>query len=208
MRLDRRSVILGGASTALSACMNEPGRAGKTQADMILHGGQVLTVDDKFSKRTAVAVKDGKILATGGPELLNNFDAPVKADLAGRTLMPGFTDCHVHIYSIAPRAIEPDKPKSIAELKDMLRAKARELGKGEWITGYGWDEALWTERRNPTRADLDAAAPEDPGSAHPRRRAFRPSPTRWPSRKQTSPGTPRTRKAASSSAGLTARQAV
>ncbi|HVY89449.1 MAG TPA: amidohydrolase [Hyphomonadaceae bacterium] len=162
MRVDRRSVILGGASTALSACMNQPGRAGKTQADMILHGGQVLTVDEKFSKRTAVAVKDGKVIATGGAELLNNFDAPTKVDLAGRTLMPGFSDCHVHIYSLAPRAIEPDKPKSIAELQDVLRAKAKELGKGEWITGYGWDEALWTEKRNPTRADLDAAAPDNP----------------------------------------------
>ena len=39
---------------------------------------------------------------------------------------------------------------------------AKQLGPGEWITGYGWDEALLAEKRNPTRKDLDAAAPANP----------------------------------------------
>ncbi len=44
----------------------------------------------------------------------------------------------------------------------MLRAKARELGPGEWITGYGWDEAQWIDKRNPTKADIDRAVPDNP----------------------------------------------
>jgi predicted amidohydrolase YtcJ len=159
MRVGRRDVLLGGSALLFGGCNV---RGPQSEADLILHGGQVLTVDAKFSTASAVAVKGGRIAAVGGAELLENWKAPKIVDLAGRTLMPGFNDTHVHIYSLSPRAIEPDKVKSIAELQDVLRAKAAALGKGEWITGYGWDEALLSEKRNPLRADLDAAAPDNP----------------------------------------------
>jgi predicted amidohydrolase YtcJ len=159
MRIGRRELLLGGSAALVAGCQPKPAAEA---ADLILHGGQVLTVDAKFAKATAVAVKDGKFVAVGGPEILDAFQAPERIDLAGRTLMPGFTDAHVHIYSLAPRAIEPDKVKSIAELQDVIRAKAQELGKGEWITGYGWDEAQLAEKRNPLRSDLDKAAPDNP----------------------------------------------
>ncbi len=161
MKLGRRTVLLGG-SAALLGCTAQSKSPAAALADLILFNGQILTVDPRFSVRSALAVKDGKILAVGGPEILDAFEAANRIDLAGRTLMPGFNDTHVHIYSLSPRAIEPDKVKSIAELKDVLRAKARELGRGEWITGYGWDEALLAEKRNPLKADLDAAAPDNP----------------------------------------------
>jgi predicted amidohydrolase YtcJ len=159
MRIGRRELLLGGSAALAAACQGKP--AGQA-ADMIFHGGQVLTVDPKFTKANAIAVKDGRIVAVGGSELLQAWSSPNTVDLAGRTLMPGFNDAHVHIYSLSPRAIEPDKVKSIAELQEVLRAKAAQLGKGEWITGYGWDEALLSEKRNPTRADLDAATPDNP----------------------------------------------
>jgi predicted amidohydrolase YtcJ len=159
MRVGRRDVLLGGSALLFGGCNV---RGPQSEADLILHGGQVLTVDAKFSTASAVAVKGGRIAAVGGAELLDNWKAPKIVDLAGRTLMPGFNDTHVHIYSLSPRAIEPDRVKSIAELQDVLRAKAAALGKGEWITGYGWDEALLSEKRNPLRADLDAAAPDNP----------------------------------------------
>jgi hypothetical protein len=160
MRMERRTLLLAG-SAALLGCGPQAKKAGAA-ADLILFNGQVLTIDPGFSVRSAVAVKGGKILAVGGPEILGNFQAPEMIDLAGRTLMPGFIDAHVHIYSLSPRAIEPDKVKSIAELQEVIRAKAQELGKGEWITGYGWDEAQLTEKRNPLRGDLDKAAPDNP----------------------------------------------
>src|SRR5689334_22273047 len=156
MRIGRRELLIGGSAALAAACQGKP--AGQA-ADMIFHGGQVLTVDSKFTKATAVAVKDGRIAAVGGPELLQAWSSPNTVDLAGRTLLPGFNDAHVHIYSLSPRAIEPDKVKSIAELQEALRAKAAQLGKGEWITGYGWDEAQLAEKRNPARADLDIATP-------------------------------------------------
>jgi len=132
------------------------------KADLILRDGKVLTVDKDFSVKSAVAVKDGKIVAVGGPEIMQRYSAPTVIDLKGRTLMPGFIDAHVHMQPMAPRQISMEGVKSIADLQERIRAKAQQLGPGEWITGFGWDEALLTDKRVPLRGDLDAAAPNNP----------------------------------------------
>jgi predicted amidohydrolase YtcJ len=131
-------------------------------ADVLLVNGKVLTVDPQFSIQSAVAVKDGKILAVGGNEIARKYKAPTTIDLRGRVLMPGFMDTHVHVFGRSRRDVELADAASIAELQQIVRAKAQELGAGEWVTGYGWDEAKFAEKRNPTRADLDAAAPDNP----------------------------------------------
>ena len=134
----------------------------KDAADLILYNGKVLTVDKDFSIKSAVVVKDGKILAVGGNELADAYTAAKKVDLKGRTLMPGFMDNHLHPKSMSHRSIDPTKANSIVDIQSQLRAKAKELGPGEWITGYGWDEALLKEKRNLTRKDLDVATPNNP----------------------------------------------
>jgi len=139
----------------------EPAKA-QAPADMILFNGKVLTVDRDFSIASTVVVKDGKILAVGGPDLASDYVAPTRVDLRGRTLMPGFIDTHLHLIGFSHRQVAVDQATSITELKAMVAAKAKALGPGEWVTGYGWDEALLAEKRVPTRADLDAAAPDNP----------------------------------------------
>lgn len=134
----------------------------KVAADLILYDGKVLTVDKSFSVESAIVVKDGKILAVGGSELTEAYSAPRKVDLKGRTVIPGFMDTHLHPQSMSHRAIDPTKAKSIVEIQAQLRAKAKRLGPGEWIIGYGWDEALLAEKRNITRKDLDVATPNNP----------------------------------------------
>lgn len=131
-------------------------------ADLVLFNGQVLTVDKSFSIQRAVAIKDGRILAVGGDEIARNYKAPVRIDLKGRTLLPGFMDNHLHPRMSSPRSVDVSDAKSIAEIQARVRAKAAQLGPGQWITGYGWAETNLTERRNVVRADLDAAAPRNP----------------------------------------------
>jgi predicted amidohydrolase YtcJ len=63
---------------------------------------------------------------------------------------------------LSPRSIDAAQAHSIGELQGMIRKKAQQLGKGEWITGYGWAEANLAEKRNVLRADLDAASPDNP----------------------------------------------
>jgi hypothetical protein len=131
-------------------------------ADLILYNGNVLTVDKQFSVMSAVAVKDGKIVAVGGDEVRKNYTAKQEMDLQGKTLIPGFSDMHLHPRTVSPRDIPVAKARSIAELQDMLRAKAKQLGPGEWITGRDWQESNLKENRNITKEDLDAAAPNNP----------------------------------------------
>lgn len=134
----------------------------KEPVDLLIRGGKVLTVDKDFTVVSAVAVKDGKVVAVGGEELAKTFKPAKTVDLKGRTLMPGFNDTHVHMASMSHRQISMDGVTSIADLQARIAAKAKELGPGEWITGAGWDEAQLVEKREPLRADLDAAAPNNP----------------------------------------------
>jgi predicted amidohydrolase YtcJ len=71
-------------------------------------------------------------------------------------------DTHVHIIPQGRRDLDLNEIHSIKELQDAVRAKAQELGPGEWVTGSGWDEAKFAQKRNPVRADLDVAAPSNP----------------------------------------------
>tara|TARA_A100001391_G_scaffold130111_8_gene89525 strand:+ start:34519 stop:36213 length:1695 start_codon:yes stop_codon:yes gene_type:complete len=134
----------------------------KVDADLILHNGTILTVDDQFSVAQAVVVDDGRIVAIGDEAIVAEYDAPNIIDLNGRTAMPGFMDTHFHPGSRSPRSVPANQASSIAELQEMVRKKAEELGPGEWVTGYGWAEANLAENRNVTRADLDVAAPDNP----------------------------------------------
>lgn len=134
----------------------------REQADLLICNARVLTVDRAFSIQSTLAVRGERIIAVGGPELCKALDAKKVIDLQGKTLMPGFTDTHVHPIPIAPSDIDTASARSISDIQAMLRVKAQQLGPGKWITGSGWDEAKFAEKRNPSRADLDAASPENP----------------------------------------------
>ena len=153
-----RRRLLPALATVLATCASEPAE----EVDLLLHNGKVVTVDAEFSIRSAVAVRDGKIVAVGGDELCRRFHATQTIDLEGKVLLPGFNDTHIHISGEAPWSIDLTETKSIAELQDQVRAKVKQLGAGEWVTGYGWSEDAFAEGRRPLRADLDEAAPQSP----------------------------------------------
>ena len=154
-----------GASVSISLCCLVAVRVWAAElqhADLLLTNGKVITVDSKFSIATTVAVRDGHIVEVGGDEVAAKFETARKLDVGGRAVLPGFNDTHIHVNAMPHRAIDLESARSIVQIQDRLRAKAKQLGPGQWITGYGWDEALLAEHRNPSRADLDAAAPDNP----------------------------------------------
>lgn len=160
MHLTRRAHLL--TSMAVALGLGAGSASAAEHADLLLYNGKVLTVDRDFSIRKAIAVRGGRIVEIGDDDLSSKYEARTKIDLGGRTLMPGFIDTHLHIYSLARRQVVIESARSIKEIQQIVRAKAAELGPGEWITGYGWDEAVFVEGRNLNRADLDAAAPDNP----------------------------------------------
>ncbi len=130
--------------------------------DLILTNGKVVTVDSAFSIHDTVVVDEGKVVETGSAALLEKYQADSLVDLQGKTLMPAFVDSHTHIRGRPNRYIELSEVTSIGEMQDVLRAKAAQLGEGDWITGYGWSEDQLVDGRRPVREDLDAAAPNNP----------------------------------------------
>jgi predicted amidohydrolase YtcJ len=163
MKISRREVlsIMGGAAAGAAVQVNL--RAQGQPADLILYNGKIVTVDAAFSIHQAIVVKDGRVVAVGGNELRNRYTAATTIDLRGRTALPGFHDTHIHLAGHSRRYIDLTETTSLAQLKQQVRDKAKELGPKEWITGAGWDEYHFTdEERKPVRSDLDQAAPNNP----------------------------------------------
>ncbi|MFT2017542.1 amidohydrolase [Streptomyces sp. 796.1] len=144
-------------------------------ADLILTGGDVLTIDAAFTVAQAVAVRDRRILAVGSAAEIAAYAGPTTrvVELAGRTVLPGINDSHLHAAAWAltspPFALDISHPavRSISDIADAVRQAAAQTPAGAWITGLGWDngylaECLADPERRPRRADLDAAAPDHP----------------------------------------------
>ncbi|NNF14304.1 MAG: amidohydrolase [Gemmatimonadetes bacterium] len=143
---------------ALALCACTP----PEPADLVLTGGTIAVVDDAFTLHSTLVVRDGRVLAVGGPELASEYAATRTVDLDGRLVVPGFNDTHTHIRGSARRHIDLGGVESIVEIQALVRAKAEELGEGEWVTGYGWSEDELAEGRRPLRPDLDEVAPSNP----------------------------------------------
>lgn len=130
--------------------------------DSIFSNGKIITVDGQFSIHSVAVVNNGRIVETGDQSLLGKYQSSNVIDLQGKTVLPGFIDSHTHIRGRPERFIELSEVSSIVEMQALIRAKALELGEGEWITGYGWSEDQLAEGRKPLRQDLDEAAPANP----------------------------------------------
>ncbi len=135
-------------------------------ADVILVNGKILTVDHDFTVHEAVAVRGQHIAAVGSSERVRNLAGPQTKviDLAGKTLIPGLIDSHVHPSGASMYEFDHPIPEmeSIADVLAYVRARAKVTPPGEWIQMRQVFITRLKEQRYPTRAELDAAAPEHP----------------------------------------------
>ncbi|MFC2075932.1 amidohydrolase [candidate division KSB1 bacterium] len=146
---------------AISGC-----GSGGPAADLVLYGGQVLTINETIPMAEAVAVIGDRIAWMGSSGEAKGWigeDTRV-IDLDGRLVIPGIIDAHVHFLSGGLRLMQLDcrEARSSEELVGLVKNKAARLSKGEWITGGGWDESLWDSPKLPDRHLLDRAAPNNP----------------------------------------------
>jgi len=148
------------------ACLPAVAAAVAEAADLVLEGGIVVTLDDARPRAEAVAVRGGRIVAVGSAAdmkpLLGIRTRVI--DLAGRTVVPGLTDAHVHVEGLGT-ALERLDLVGATSLDDALgraAAAASKLPAGEWLLGRGWDQNDWPGKRFPTAVDLDRAAGERP----------------------------------------------
>jgi len=133
-------------------------------ADFVFRGGGVYTVDAARPWAAAVAVLDGAIVYVGDDIGAAAFIGPATrfVDLVGRMLLPGFVEGHIHpiIGATATRGVDLqyDSP---AEMVEVLRAYARQIGTVDVIRGFGWRYGAFPPS-GPHRELLDAIWPDTP----------------------------------------------
>jgi predicted amidohydrolase YtcJ len=108
---------------------------------------------------------DGKVRQViERPELVRLAGITSTIDGGGRTMLPGLIDAHGHVVDLGTAAmtVQLTGTSSIADLQQRLRAYAAANPSKAWISGFGWNQELWPDKRYPTAADLDAVVPDRP----------------------------------------------
>jgi len=135
-------------------------------ADLIFINGNVYTVDDKNPRAEAIAIEGNTISFVGSnvEALKLRADRTRLVDLAGKTVVPGFSDSHCHIFGIGERemSLNLEGTNSCEDFLAKVKERVAKTERGGWITGRGWIETFWKPPQFPTRADLDAIAPQNP----------------------------------------------
>jgi len=159
----------------IAVALGSSSQAQKSAApDLILFHATILTgeglAEGKPRIVTAMAVRDGKVLALGNDDSIKRLAGPntrlVNLDgskLAGSEdggnvfVMPGLNDAHTHLGGAGQTKLNVDLTgsSSLQEMLQRIQAKAAQSPAGHWLTGGGWDHTLWANKTLPTRQDLD-----------------------------------------------------
>jgi len=153
---------------AAAAVLALPARAQDRACDeLVLYNGKIVTLDAGNTIASSVVIRGGQIAAIGTARGIPKRDACAKpVDLRGHTAIPGLVDSHEHFVTLSQRPgfdTRLDTTTSIAEVQDAIRRRAKTAKPGAWITAVGgWNPVQFAEKRLPTLAELDAAAPNNP----------------------------------------------
>jgi predicted amidohydrolase YtcJ len=134
------------------------------EADLLLTNGHLITLDDRASSASAMAVKDGRIIAVGSDSEVQTFSAARHTNLQGKTITPGFIDSHIHLYAYGEMLLrQADLVGSgrVDEILSRLQSLAARRP-GDWLQGHGFDNDKLREKRFPSRAELDKISKTQP----------------------------------------------
>ncbi|HEX3319926.1 MAG TPA: amidohydrolase [Terriglobales bacterium] len=138
----------------------------RSEPDLILYNANVWTVSPRQPRAQAIAISNGRFLASGTNEEILALAAgsPKKIDLGGKTVLPGFIDAHSHPAQAGLahlRMVDCDL-RSIADILKALRERAAKTPPGAWVLGFKYDDTKTAEGRPLTLKDLDEAVPDHP----------------------------------------------
>jgi predicted amidohydrolase YtcJ len=134
--------------------------------DLILHNGRITTLDPKYPEARNLGIRGGLVVGVDDAETYQPGPDTRVIDLQGRRVIPGLNDSHLHVirgglnYNMELRW---DGVPSIADALRMLREQASRTPTGQWVRVVGgWSEFQFAERRMPTLAEINEAAPDTP----------------------------------------------
>ena len=153
-------------ATALAGCGSK--QAPSTAPVTVFENGTILPVDPAFSVHEALAISGNKVLAVGSREAVHGAagkNARI-VDLAGRVVMPGFIEPHMHFALMAGLGnladVGPFQYPTFDGVLETLTTIAANSGAGEWVTARQFDPILLDPPRDLTTRDLDPIIPDRP----------------------------------------------
>jgi predicted amidohydrolase YtcJ len=130
---------------------------------VILENGLIRTMDPSLPTARALAIAGDRIVGGVGVHE-TALASPETVDLAGLTVLPGFTDSHVHFaqWSLAQRQVRLEGVASLDEAVARVAGAASGARPGRWLRGLGWRSGEWHPQVEPTRQVLDAVTGDVP----------------------------------------------
>ncbi|MFX1316267.1 MAG: amidohydrolase [Promethearchaeota archaeon] len=132
----------------------------------VFYGGSIITMSPQQPFINAVGIVGDKIIATGElKEVKKELGAQYEMiELKGKTLAPGFIDCHLHPIQFLLHLLNPDlsNVKSLKELQSILKNAVEGKRIDELTIGFNFCEEKFDVPILPTRCDLDKACPYNP----------------------------------------------
>ena len=140
--------------------------AQQAPVDLVVTNARIYTADATRPLAAALAVKDGRITFVGSERGALALTGPrtERLDAAGRTVIPGMVDAHVHLLGVgeALRIVDLVGTRSADEVIARVRARAADVPAGDVVMGRGWDQNDWADTRFPTHEALSRAVPAHP----------------------------------------------
>jgi len=154
----KKIILTLGVFALFTACKQQE------KADFIVINANAYTVNNNFEKAESFAVKDGKFIAVGtNDEIQNGYIATETIDAKNQTVVPGFIDAHCHFFGLGLSLQQVDLrgTQSYDEILEKLAAFKKEKN-ADYITGRGWDQNDWEVKVFPTKEKLDKLFPNTP----------------------------------------------
>jgi len=134
--------------------------------DTVITHGKVYTLDAQHPWAQAVAIADGKIVSVGEDAQIEKLRGPGTKviDAAGRLVLPGFVDCHIHFLdgSLSLGRVNLEGAKDTSDIQQRLRDYAAKHPGKDWVLGRGWNYAMFGAETLPHKKYLDAIFPDRP----------------------------------------------
>ncbi len=158
-------LVLATALLVGGGCSTAPATRGNVER--IYLNGDILTMaGPQPAYVEALAVDGGKIVFAGDADSAMKLtsSATEVIDLEGKTLLPGFIDTHGHMFYFGKNLVDADLfgSKDIADVIGRMKAQISRIPADSWIVGFGYSAKAMTEKRTPTRAELDTVSADRP----------------------------------------------
>jgi predicted amidohydrolase YtcJ len=141
-------------------------RAGPPPADLIVTNARIYTVDDSHPFVSAMTISGGRVQFVGSEREAMAMRGPATRmlDAGGKTIIPGMTDAHAHLFGLGDflRSIDLTDTRSYEEIVSRVAAKVKDAPAGRWIIGRGWDQNKWGNTAFPTHEALSRISPNNP----------------------------------------------